>query len=403
MTAGLGLRTLGQAAVFLIVARVLGVEAYGAYAAVLALAMTFGGGAGFGASYIMMRDTARDGTVFTESWGRTLSALLFTAPPIFLAYVLLAWAVLPKQFAWSVVICVGVTEIVLSPLILTVMQAFQGHDRIGRAARVVVAQILPRIAAALLMLPLGMVLSEPMRLPIWSLLYMLSAGFAAVYAMRLLGRDLGVGIELHRDGLRHAIREGWPFSVTGMTQKVYVDIDKVMLARLSSLETTGAYSAAYRVVEMAGVPLLSFFSAASPRFFRAGHHGTRSAARYVLHVLPLPMAYALAVGVAIYIFAWLLPMALGPGFAPAIEMLHWLAWLPLLSTPRRFMQAAFEASDRQRNNAIVVAFGAVLNIVLNLCAIPLWGWRGAVGATYVAELLMNGLFLILAIWSWRRV
>ncbi len=43
MTAGMGLRTLAQAAVFLIVARVLGVADYGAYSAVLALAITLGG------------------------------------------------------------------------------------------------------------------------------------------------------------------------------------------------------------------------------------------------------------------------------------------------------------------------------------------------------------------------
>lgn len=59
MTVGMDFRTLGQGAVFLIVARVLGVSDYGAYSATLALAMTLGGFSGFGASIIMLRETSR--------------------------------------------------------------------------------------------------------------------------------------------------------------------------------------------------------------------------------------------------------------------------------------------------------------------------------------------------------
>ena len=400
MTSGIGLRMIAQAGVFLIVARVLGVEAYGAYTAVLALAITFGGLVGLGASFIMLRDTARGSEVFTESWGRTLSALLLTAPIFLTVFSLLAWVMLPRQVGWSVILCIGVAEIFLSPLTIAVIEAYQGHERIGRSARVTLAQTLPRLAASLLIWPLALVLVDSVHLPVWAVLYLLATAFSATYSLRLLRRDIGAGIVFRWHGLGYTLREAWPFSMTSTAHKVYADVDKVMLARLSTLEITGTYSAAYRVVDMAGVPLISFFSAAAPRFFRSGQDGMQSVARYALRLLPLPMTYALVIGASLYIFAGLLSWLLGSGFASSVEALRWLVWLPLMNTPRRFMQTALNASGRQHTTALIVASGAILNIILNLWMIPLWNWRGAIGATYASEFAMNSLLFFVAVHGW---
>jgi O-antigen/teichoic acid export membrane protein len=403
MTSGMGLRTISQAVVFLILARILGVEAYGAYTAILALAITFGGLVGFGASSIMLRDTARNAELFTESWGRTLSALLLTAPIFLIVYFILSWAILPRQVGWSVIFCIGIAEILLSPLTIAVIEAYQGHERIGRSARVTLAQTLPRLAASLLIWPLAFVLVDSFRLPVWAALYLIAAASSAVYALKLLKKDIGAQIVFHWHGLSHTLSEAWPFSMTGTAQKVYADIDKVMLSRLSTLEITGTYSAAYRLVDMTGVPLISFFSATAPRFFRAGHDGMQSAARYALRLLPLPMIYTLVIGVSLYMLAGLLPWLLGSEFVSAVEALRLLAWLPLIATPRRFMQTALYSSGRQRATVLIVVFGAILNAILNLWMIPLWNWRGALSATYASELAMNSLFFFVAVHGWCKV
>jgi O-antigen/teichoic acid export membrane protein len=392
MTAGLGLRTLGQAAVFLIVARVLGVEAYGAYSAVLALAMTTGGFVSLGAAVIMLRETARDIDSFAESWGRTLAAWTVTAPMLFAIYLSLAWAILPGGTGWIIVVCLGAAEILFAPLTQATIQAYQGHERIGRAARIVLAPILPRLAAAT-MLPLVLILAPSMRLPIWTALYLLATAVATVYTLRLLQHDFGLRLAVHWRGLAQVLREGWPFAVGSAAQKVYVDIDKLMLARMTTLETTGAYSAAYRVVDMANVPLISFFAAAAPRFFRTGGDGARCAIRYAWRMLPLPLLYALAVSVGLYLMARLLPWVLGAGFAQAVEVLSWLAWLPLVNLVWSFLRFIAIGSNQQRMVLHVLISGAILNFSLNLWLIMSMGWRGAVIATYVTELAMIALLV----------
>jgi O-antigen/teichoic acid export membrane protein len=72
--------------------------------------------------------------------------------------------------------------------------------------------------------------------------------------------------------------------------------------------------------------------------------------------------------------------------------MRWLAWLPLLATPRLFLQTAFLASGRQGMGVATLAFGALLNIGLNLWMIPTWGWWGAVLATYCSEFFMTLTF-----------
>lgn len=389
MTAGQGARTLGQAVVFLIVARVLGAEQYGAYAAVLALAMTFGGCSGLGVSVIMLRETSRDLDAFTEAWGRTLAALLVTAVPLLGLYFLLAAAIFAGKVAWGVIVCLGVAEIALAPLTLVTMRAFMGHERVGRAAALALIAVLPRFVVATLVMPLMTILPVDQRLSAWAGLYLTASTVAAGYMLFALRRDLGARITFLWSGLRRVLGEGWPFSVGESAYKIYADIDKIMLLRLATLNATGAYSAAYRVVEMGGVPLVAFFSAAMTRFFRAGSLGTHGALRYALRILPLPMVYAVTLSIGLYLLAGLLPWLLGTGFGGAVDALRWLAWLPLLTTPRGLMFAALEASGRQRATMVIIVGGAAFNAALNLSLIPAWSWQGAVWATYAAEVFMT--------------
>ncbi|MGQ9668868.1 MAG: oligosaccharide flippase family protein [Desulfosoma sp.] len=391
MTAGLGFRMAGQTMVFFLVGRALGIRAYGAYSAVLALAMTLGEFSGLGAATIMLRDISRNNTMFSVSWSHTLGSLVITAPALLAIYLVLARAMLPDQIPWVVVVCIGAAEILFSPMVFAAMQAYQGHDRMARAARMVLMPILPRVCAALTLALAP--LPQAARLPFWAVFYLISAAASASYALWLLRRDFGASVQPCWKGLGQVLYHGWPFAFGGAAQKIYVDIDKVMLSRLASLDATGAYSAAYRMVDMACVPLMSFFSASAPRFFRAGHAGISSAAGYALRVVPLPMLYALAIGVGLYGLAALLPWLLGRAFAPATEALRWLAWLPLLTIPRRLMQTAFGVSGGQTTGLLVLASGAVLNVALNLWMIPLWGWWGAMLATYATEILMGGFLL----------
>lgn len=390
MTWAIGLRTIFQALVFLIVARGLGAESYGGFAAVLAIAGTFGTFSGLGVQSLMIRDVSRDPASFSKAWGRVLGATWMSAPILFGAYCLLAWAILPAV-SWTVIALLGVAELLFAPLALASVRAFQSHERMHRAARLVLLNVVPRLAAALLFAGLTFAFPADLRLSIWSMLYALASLAAAVIGVRLVHRELGpptgAGTKTTRLG------EGIAFALNGTALKLYAEIDKAMLARLGTLEAAGAYSAAYRLVDMAAVPLQALFASTTPRFFAAGESGTGAAIRYAIRILPLPLLYAGGLGAVLFFSADLLPRILGSSFTQSVDALRWLAWLPLLGTLRRLPQAALNASGRQRAATIATVFGAVLTIALNLWTIRRWGIQGAVAATYCAELAMLSILL----------
>lgn len=393
MTAGMGLRTIGQAIVFLIVARVLGVEAYGAYAAVLAIAGALGSFGGSGTQILMLRDAACDPARFPLAWGRVLAAIALSAQFLMGIYLLIAWAVLPLGISWSATLLIGLAELLFAPLAQAGISAYQGYDRICRAARLIFVPVLCRLCFALMLLPLALLLPDGMQLTVWSALYTFSAILAAIYSMLIVHRDLGLPLRPDPRGLIDYIFGGIAFAFGSAAQKLYVDIDKTMLARLSTLEATGAYSAGYRVVDMVIIPLWSILAAAVPRFFRAGDSGTGSAVVYALRLLPLPMAYALGSAMVLHFAAGLLPRVLGAGYAEAVNVLQYLAWLPLISTPRMFLQVALSTSGQQRTVVGVLMAGALFNTVLNFWLIPHFGWQGAVVSTYAAEFLVTLLIV----------
>lgn len=397
MTAGMGLRTVAQTGVFLIVARVLGVEGYGTFAAVLALAGALGGLGGLGTQALLVRDVARNSETFPAAWGRALAAIVVSAPMLFGIYLLLAWAVLPAGVSAVVIGFIGLAELVFAPLALAAINAYQGHERIGRAARLVLTPLLSRLAGALSLLPLVAIVPVGQRLETWSVLYAFSALAAAVYSLRLVRCDLGHAARPNWSSLHASLRAGLPFAFAGVASKLHSDIDKTMLARLATLEAAGVYSAGYRVVDMVNVPLRAMLTATAPRFFRAGGAGTGSAVAYALRVSPLPLAYASAMGAILYLMADLLPWVLGPEYSKAVQVVQYLAWLPLVSMPRLFLQMSMVTAGYQGQAVTTLVAGALANITLNLWLIPAAGWRGAAIATYGAEVIMT-VAMWLSLW-----
>ena len=397
MTTAMGLRTIAQAIVFLIIARVLGVEAYGAYAAVLAIAGALGSFGGSGTQILMLRDAACDPACFPLVWGRVLGAIALSANFLLGIYLLIAWPVLPGGISWSAIMLIGLAELLFAPLAQAGISAYQGNDRICRAARLLVIPVLYRLSCALILLPLALLLPDGMQLSLWSALYAFSALLAALYSMAMVHRDLGLPVRPEFGGLIDYIFGGIAFAFGSAAQKLYVDLDKTMLARLSTLEATGAYSAGYRVVDMVIIPLWSILAAAVPRFFRAGDSGTGSAVVYALRLLPLPLLYALGTALVLHFAAGLLPQVLGASYAESVIVLQYLAWLPLVSTPRLFLQVALSTSGQQRTVVGVLMAGVIVNVLLNFWLIPYWGWQGAIVSTYAAEILITLLIILLII------
>ena len=387
-TVGFGLRTVAQAIVFLIVTRTLGIAGYGGFVAVLALAGILSNFVGLGVPVLLVRDLSRQQMEFSLAWGRTLAAVLLSAPLFFGLFLLLTWLLISPNVSVGAIILIGVSDLVLAPITMSVVAAYRGVERMARATRLILIPIVFRFVMAVVFLGIAQYVQGDQLLFVWAGLYCLAAFVAAGYALYLVSRDLGLPQWPNWFFLPSGIREGVIFSLSGSAFRLYVDIDKTMLARMTTLEITGAYSAAYRLVELVTLPVNALLSCAQPRFFRQGLAGVENIFAYAMRMLPVPLAYVVGASSLIYVFAGGLPLLLGEGYVSAVEPLRWLAWLPVLVLFRAIIQIALVGCDRQRYVMWIMIVGAGVNFILNLWLIPEWTWKGAVFSSYFSELVM---------------
>ena len=389
MTLGMGLRAVTQGLTFIIIARALGSTGYGAFISVLALASLLASIVGFGSQMLLLRDLALDKKNFDRAWGITLTSTALSIPVIFPAYIALANAFTHSTIGWKVICFIGIAEIICWPLSNMCIYAYQGLDRIVRTNHILIIPVFFRFLAALLFLYLSINKSNTNILFLWSVLYLVSAMASAAYTQYLVYHNLGrasfpkPGIVLER------IKESIPFSFWTASDRLYCDADKLMLARMSTLDITGIYSAGYRAIEIFIVPIHGLIGAAASQLFRAGQSGTAHSFSYALSLIKIPLVYVTCVALVIYSMGSSLVLIIGNDYVDAVNVLYYLAWLPFVILPRLLLQSALASSGRQKTGMATLAAGATLNVALNIWLIPIYNWKGAALSTYIAEIIMT--------------
>jgi O-antigen/teichoic acid export membrane protein len=392
MTVGQGARVVLQAVYFIIIARTLGASGYGAFVGAVALVAIVAPFASLGAGNLLVMHVARAPDRFARYWGGALSTTLASAAVIGIGVLLVARIVLPSTIPIPLIISVAVSDLVFARLIDISGQAYQAHERLARTAQFPLLISVLRLGAALAFAALG----HPTALG-WALWYAGSTTIAAGIALAVTTHELGPPARVFGYPASE-LRQGAYFATSLSAQNIYNDIDKSMLARLSTLEATGIYGAAYRLVDVAFVPVRSLLAAAYPRFFRQGVHGVRASLGVARRLLPPAAAYSALAGAALFIVAPVLPRLLGSDFRSSIEATRWLAILPLLKSVHYFAADTLTGAGYQGRRTMAQLVVAAFNVVINVPLIMQYSWRGAAWSSIASDGLL-AIMLWSIVWS----
>jgi O-antigen/teichoic acid export membrane protein len=390
MLMGNGSRFFLQAASFVIITRVLGTAGYGAFAGVLALVSLAVPFVGLGAGNIMIKNTARDPRAFAASYRTALAVTVATGVAFCVGALAAARFVLPASVPRMLVVSVALSDLLFAGFFDVSWKAYQAFNRLRRVAQLHLLLSALKLGAALAFAALA-----PKPTPAsWGVLYALCTLASTGLALWLAYREV---YAVATDGPVPPFSpvEGFYFSTSLAAQNVYNDLDKTMLARMSTLEATGIYAASYRVVEMAYLPIRSLFFAAYADFFQHGAKGVRATLRFGRGLMPVAMGYAVVAVVGIFLAAPLLPLLSGAGYAEAVAAARWLALIPLLRVTHHFAADILSGAGHQGRRMLMQLVVAVANVGFNLWLIPMYGWKGAAWAS----LLSDGVLGILMWWT----
>jgi O-antigen/teichoic acid export membrane protein len=181
------------------------------------------------------------------------------------------------------------------------------------------------------------------------------------------------------------INQGIYFAIGESAYNINSDIDKTMLAGMSTLEATGLYGAAYRLIQVGTIPINALLSAAYPRFFQEGAKGIKGCLNLVKSVLPFVVIYGIISLVGFLVFAPWVVYVLGDEYQNAIATVRWLAPMPIIGSIQLLLANTLTGAGFQKTRSAIQVITALGNVGLNFWLIPLYSWKGAAWATLSSD------------------
>jgi len=383
MLLGQALKLIIQALYFTVIARCLGVQNYGAFVGVVGLVGILSPFGTLGSGYLLIKNVARDRDQFGEKWGRALSTTFLSSSILFGVVILISRFMLPSTIPLRLVMFIAGADLFGLSITGICGQAFIAFERMSWTAAINVMLSTIRLAAAAI---LAAFYHSPSVLQ-WGKVYFGSTIVVALVAMLLVAARLGApSFSLWRTSAE--AREGLYFSVGQSAQTIYNDIDKTMLARLGTLEATGIYGAAYRLIDVSFAPVASLLAAAYPNMFRAGTGGISGTLEYARPLMLRALGYASFVSIALLASAGIVPYILGGEYRLTVEAIRWLAILPTLRVVHYFLSDALAGAGHQGLRTSIHVGAAVFNVLINLWIIPAYSWRGAAWSSIASDALL---------------
>ena len=383
MLVGQGLRLVIQALYFTMIARSLGASKYGAFVGVVGLVGIFSPFGSLGSGYLLIKNVARDRRQFAGNWGRALSTTFLASSILFGLAILLSRFALPRSIPLLMVLYIAASDLFGFSLTEICGHAFLSFDRLRWTSLITVLLSAGRLFAALI---LYRVSHQPSALE-WSGYYFGSTAVVALVSLVLTLVKLGPpDLSLPRDPAEE--REGFFISLGKSAATIYNDLDKTMLARLGTLEATGIYGAAYRLVDVSFSPVGSLLVAAYPNFMRAGVGGIAETLRYARPLILHALAYATVVTLALLACAGVVPYVLGAEYRLTVEALRWLSVLPMLRVIHFFLSDALAGAGHQGLKSAIQIGVALFNVLINCWIIPAYSWRGAAWSSIASDALL---------------
>jgi len=372
-------------------ARYLAPEAFGAYSAAFAFVGIFRILPDFGMAYASTLEISRNRSLA----GRLIGNLLGFQGVLSLLTVALCLALGSMLFSapedgitWTAVLLLSF-DLVLKSAKATLRWLLKGFQRFGTEA---VSLLLERVA----LLALGLVSLRTGRGAIGFVLVFVivrsfdTTGLWAYTNARVLrlrpARDPALWAEL--------LRKGLPFAYVGLVITLLFQVDIVLLEKMRGAVEAGFYSAPVRILEgltlvprVLGYALLPTMAALNVRSPAAVGDLYRRGQKYLL-LAGMPLA-----AFGLLASEPFIRLVFGPAYGPSIPLSRLLLPTALFMFLSNFSETTLACVNRWGTIVVTSTLALLLNVVLNIVWIPLYGGTGAA----LARLLAEGAYALLTV------
>jgi O-antigen/teichoic acid export membrane protein len=372
--------------------RYLGASAYGKLALAFAFVQTFGLLADVGLLTVAVRELSRTPERTNELVGAVLALRLALSLAVVPLAALVSLA-LPYDREVRVAILIAGGSLVLGLANGGLVAVFQSRLRMGRAA---VSEVLGRASAFA-----ALALVAALDLGFYAVVATAAVGAAvALAASWVLVRPLATPLlQARRDTWRPLLVAALPVGAALAVTEIYFRADTFIISFFRDYDEVGAYSLAYRVVELLAVLPAVLMTSVFPLLSRyLGSAGDRARAAVTIDAVGdvfLAIGLPIAAG-GLVVAPQVIELVAGDGFAQAADPLRILLFAGALAAVSGLLGYALIAGGRQASALRLALVALAFNLVLNVALVPGLGIDAAAAVAVASEVVMvaGGLWLV---------
>lgn len=205
-----------------------------------------------------------------------------------------------------------------------------------------------------------------------------------VYLYKKLTKDSLLNWAWDKSYAKKLALDGLPFVIVAMSVTASARIDQVFIKHYIDTATVGLYSVAVQFTEIWQVFPQMFIAALYPALVNA-HTSNQFYKKRAYYLALLVIGYSGAASFATFILApYVIPIIYGQAFLESIGLLQIYIW-SLFGTVMGFLVTNLLITENLRK--IQIAVGVVpmiINVILNILWIPIYGAEGAAWATVIS-------------------
>lgn len=388
-----------------ILARTLGPQEFGLFASVFALVGLLVPLAGFGIAQYWLKEFGKDGWNAVRFIQPSFKFILINL--LFVLLLLLLWIVLgPHDQTVQLVLLIMSAYILGQVSVELISGKLQLEERYKMLA---VWQLMPHAMRLLLIIVISLWLGSQFNVQIVAHLFALvSLAFLLVSIKPLLKMARGefhlqghnqhavINVEAAKPLAKNILKNAWPFGLAGVFHLIYFQSDIILVKYITGDEAAGYYNVAFTImVAVLLFPGIVYQKFLLPKMHRWAHHDRAlfykvyrqgNVAMFILGLLAMVLIWLLS-PIAI-------PLLFGDKYKEAITLLNILA----ISAPILFVASSVGATlvtqEHMKTKVKLMGLVAIINILLNLALIPLYGAGGAAFATVISNLILLIIYYV---------
>ena len=375
-------------AYFIIVARVLGAEAYGIFIGVAAFVKLLFPFVGCGSSDIFVKHVARDSKVFRGYWGTALlTSFLFILGIVPLVLGIVDIVFTPNT-PLLLVLFILLADLLGGKMFILASGAFVACDHVKLNAQHRLLFSIGKLIAAVGLFAFF----EAGNIVAWGGLYCLGSILPATISLLTVNKLFGTPV-FNLKKYPPEFSEGFFFAIAQSAETINGQIDRTMLVKLATPDAAGIYAAGYRFIDVGYIIIIAVMSATYTRFLRHGASGIKVGLKFALKLIPIAVGYGIISTITLLSIAPFTANILGSEFAQSAGVLRWLAPIHLISTLQFIAADILTGSGFHRSRSTLQVIAAFINFGANLYLIPRFSWQGAAWATLTSE-----IFKLVTLW-----